>query len=181
MEFGQIIIAQFTSLVSLFMIFYLLDTPLIRKFSEIVYKNTIINVSDDKGIFLFIFLTYLIVMISTLEVIRNMIGKNYSLRDKILYIQTCNYNNSFLLFANFLSLYIFKKLSVRTFNLLILGIINSLLYNLTYLMGLKSLSGLFYCNFLITNLLNLLSTFIVRFDYLLSSIVAIYKGYKVFN
>ena len=180
MEFGKILIAQTTTLLSFMIVILSVDSSYITKMCKMIYSNNWLNVSDDKGLFLFLFITYLIVGISTLEIIRNMCGKNLKLKDKVVYIQTCNYNNSFLLFANFLSLYIYRKLSVRTLNLLLIGIWNCALYNFTYLMGLKYLSGLVYCNFLISNILNLLMTYLCNFDVVVDVIIGQYKSYKLF-
>ncbi|WUR03815.1 uncharacterized protein VNE69_06134 [Vairimorpha necatrix] len=180
MELGQILIAQFTTLLSLFTVLLSIDSQYITSLCTSLYSSPYLSVSDDKGLFLFLFITYLISSISILEIIRNLSGKNYKLKDKVVYIQTCNYNNSFLLFANFLSLYIYKKLCARTVNLLMIGMFNCAFYNLTYLMELKYVSGLVYCNFIVANILSFMCTYVQGFGKVLDLTILQYKRYKLY-
>jgi hypothetical protein len=184
MEFGQILVAQGTSIISLLFLFIALDNTYIQRLSKFLYSISFLNISDDKGLFLCSFMVYMILFTSFIEIMRISARKNFTLRDKIVYIQTCNFNNSFILFANFLSIYIYKKLCTRTLNLLIYSICNSFLYNICYLADFRVLSGFFYLNFVLANLVSVMFTYVSRFDHLLDIFMIYYKGVsggKYFN
>lgn len=176
MEFGQILVAQSTSIISFLCLILALDSTYIQKISKFLYSTSFLNISDSKGLFLCTFMIYMILFTSFIEILRISARKNFTLRDKIVYIQTCNFNNSFILFANFLSIYIYKKLCVRTLNLLMYAVCNSFLYNVCYLADFKIFSGFFYLNFVLANLVSVMCTYLRDFDNMLDVFIMYYKG-----
>lgn len=181
MELGQILLAQIVVVFSLLFVILNIDSSLISKYVSKLFYSSYFKIGDDKGIFLFTFLLYMLVTVCVLEIIRLSSQKNFMLRDRVLYIQKCNYNNSFFLFVNFLSAYIYKSLNSRTLNLFLFGIFNNFIYMICYLMNLKLLSGLFYLNYIICNSVCIGQTFVRGFDKFLDGVVSYYSGFRWFK
>lgn len=181
MELGQILLAQIVVIFSLLFIILNIDSTLIHKYISKVLYSTYFKIGDDKGIFLFTFLLYMLITICILEIIRLSCQKNFMLRDRILYIQKCNYNNSFFLFVNFISAYIYKSLNNRLLNLFLFSMLNNLVYMIFYLVDLKILSGFFYLNYIICNCICIGQTFVKGFDRFLNEVVRYYTMFRMFK
>lgn len=181
MELGQILLAQILIVFSLLLTTLNLDSSMIKTYITTIFTSKYFKIGDDKGVFLFTFISYLLLSICILEIIRLISKKNFMLRDRILYIQKCNYNNSFLLFVNFISAYIYKSLNSRSLNLFLFSIVNNIFFILFYLCNLKYFSGFFYLNYIICNTVCAGNTFFRGFDRVLDFVVEYYKGFRMFK
>ncbi|EOB12061.1 hypothetical protein NBO_568g0003 [Nosema bombycis CQ1] len=183
MEFGQLLKGQLTIILSFFSVLNFIDISYTNIFYNGIKNCDFLKVGDEKGIFLFLYLINLLVMVLILELLKVSNQSKYRTeqREDIYYIQSCTYNNSILLFVNFISLYIFKALSKKTLDLLLLSLISSSLFNLTFLLGLISVSGYFYVNFVLANVLCFLYTFLTDFDSLVMVFKHAFTGYKFYK
>lgn len=183
MEFGLLLKGQLTTIFALFSVVNFIDIPLTSDFYRFIKSSYYLKIGDEKGIFLFLYLINLITMVLFLELLKVSSDSKHSesRRNSVYYIQSCTYNNSILLFVNFISIYIYKALCKKTLDMLILSLISSTLFNITYLCGLISLSGYFYVNFVISNIFCILYTFVSDFDNLLTWYKNGLSGQRFYN
>ncbi|KAF9764633.1 hypothetical protein NGRA_0418 [Nosema granulosis] len=183
MEFGLLLKGQLTIIFSLFSVINFIDLPHTFDLYNIIKSSPLLKIGDEKGIFLFLYLINLIAMVLILELLKVSCSTKHceSGQENVYYIQSCTYNNAILLFVNFISLYIYKALCKKTLDMLIFALISSTLFNITFLMGLVSLSGYFYVNFVFCNIFCFLYTYVSNFDILLTWFKHSLSGNRFYN
>lgn len=165
MEFGMLLKGQLTILIAVFTTLNFIDSPHTTKIYDWLKNSTYLKIGDDKGIFLFLFLVYLLTMVLIVELLKGSCTKTCDpyTKETIYYVHSCTYYNAILLFANFISIYIYKALYKKTLDLLLMSLVSSFFFNIAYLSGLISLSGYFYVIFILSNILCVLYTFCSNF------------------
>jgi hypothetical protein len=172
MQLGHFFASQIMIIFSLLILVVFSESRYLPKLLSLVYTSPLVRVSDAKGAFYFLFSFLTTAKIFLLEIIRSTakICKKDDLKRRTIKSQRLVLYMSFVLFLNFIGAYIFKSLTDRTLNLLVLGLAAIVLTSLSGLAGVDMLMTFYYVIFVLCNILVVLLTYFIGVERVLGEV-----------
>lgn len=180
MQLGHLFAGQMIMYFSFLMLVVVSESKAIPRWIMYLHRSPLLRVSDSKGTFYFLFSFSTAIIGFMLETARSIakIYKNDRMKYRVIKSQRSFTYMSSILYVNFLGTYIFKSLSDRCMNLLMLGLVSHVCCSLSAFLGLDILNTFFYLNFVMTNIAVLLLTYFIGFDFVLMGLGNYFRKFR---